>query len=77
MSQHPRLLEVRQNVLKQNDVAARALRARFHDAGTFVISLVSSPGAGKTLEKNWVNTSWIPHEAEIVVIRNRASAPER
>src|SRR5262249_25439861 len=48
-----RLVEVRQHVLKQNDVAARALRARFREAGTYVVSLVSSPGAGKTalLEK--------------------------
>jgi hydrogenase nickel incorporation protein HypB len=44
----PRLLEVRKNVLKQNDVVARALRDRFRDQGTFVVSLVSSPGAGKT-----------------------------
>jgi hydrogenase nickel incorporation protein HypB len=53
MSQHPRLVQVRQSVLKQNDVAARALRERFHQAGTYVVSLVSSPGAGKTefLEK--------------------------
>lgn len=53
MSEHPRLVQVRQHVLKQNDVAARALRQRFHDAGTYVVSLVSSPGAGKTafLEK--------------------------
>lgn len=49
----PRLLEVRKNVLKQNDVVARALRERFHGEGVFVVSLVSSPGAGKTafLEK--------------------------
>lgn len=48
-----RLVEVRRNVLKQNDVVAHALRQRFHDAGVFVVSLVSSPGAGKTafLEK--------------------------
>lgn len=53
MSESPRLVQVRQQVLKHNDVAARALRARFHDAGTFVVSLVSSPGSGKTsfLEK--------------------------
>jgi len=53
MSTEPRLLEVRKNVLKQNDMVARALRQRFRDAGTFVVSLVSSPGAGKTtfLEK--------------------------
>lgn len=43
-----RLVEVRQNVLKQNDVVARALRQRFADAGVYVVSLVSSPGAGKT-----------------------------
>src|ERR1041385_7614582 len=47
MSQ-PRLVEVRQNVLKQNDLLARALRKRFEDAGVVVISLVSTPGAGKT-----------------------------
>jgi hydrogenase nickel incorporation protein HypB len=49
----PRLIEVRQNVLKQNDVVARALRERFRAAGVFVVSLVSSPGSGKTafLEK--------------------------
>jgi hydrogenase nickel incorporation protein HypB len=53
MSENPRLVQVRQNVLKQNDLTARALRDRFRAAGTFVVSLVSSPGAGKTafLEK--------------------------
>ena len=53
MSSATRIIEVRQNVLKQNDVIAHALRQRFHDAGVFVVSLVSSPGAGKTalLEK--------------------------
>jgi len=53
MSAPTRLVEVRQNVLKKNDVAARALRQRFHDAGVYVVSLVSSPGSGKTafLEK--------------------------
>lgn len=53
MSSKPRLVEVRQNVLKQNDLLARSLRLRFEAAGVFVISLVSSPGAGKTtlLEK--------------------------
>ena len=53
MRPEPRLIEVRKNVLKQNDVVARALRDRFHGAGVFVVSLVSSPGSGKTafLEK--------------------------
>jgi len=48
MSQAPRLVEVRRNLLKQNDVVARQLRERFSAAGTFVVSLVSSPGSGKT-----------------------------
>ncbi len=53
MSNEPRLVEVRRNVLKANDVIARALRERFRSAGVFVVSLVSSPGSGKTafLEK--------------------------
>ncbi len=53
MSPEPRLIEVRKNVLKQNDMIARALRTRFRNAGVFVVSLVSSPGSGKTafLEK--------------------------
>src|ERR1700679_2948038 len=53
MTTEPRLLEVRKNVLKQNDIVARSLRDRFRAQGTFVVSLVSSPGAGKTtfLEK--------------------------
>jgi hydrogenase nickel incorporation protein HypB len=48
MRPEPRLIEVRKNVLKQNDMVARSLRDRFKAAGTFVVSLVSSPGSGKT-----------------------------
>jgi hydrogenase nickel incorporation protein HypB len=53
MNPMPRVVEVRQNVLKRNDEVARALRQRFTDAGVLVVSLVSSPGSGKTtfLEK--------------------------
>lgn len=53
MSARPRLVEVRENVLKQNDLLARSLRDRFAKEGVLVVSLVSSPGAGKTtlLEK--------------------------
>lgn len=53
MRKEPRLVEVRQNILKRNDVIARELRQRFRDAGMYVVSLVSSPGSGKTafLEK--------------------------
>ena len=49
MSSQPRLVEVRKNVLKQNDVVARALRQRFREGEIFVVSLVSSPGSGKTM----------------------------
>jgi hydrogenase nickel incorporation protein HypB len=53
MSAEPRLVEVRKNVLKQNDMVARVLREQFREAGVLVVSLVSSPGSGKTafLEK--------------------------
>jgi hydrogenase nickel incorporation protein HypB len=44
----PRIVEVRQNILKKNDLLAASLRERFQAAGTSVVSLVSSPGAGKT-----------------------------
>ncbi|HLJ58184.1 MAG TPA: hydrogenase nickel incorporation protein HypB [bacterium] len=44
----PRIVEVRQAVLTKNDALARDLRRRFSAAGVGVVSLVSSPGAGKT-----------------------------
>lgn len=43
-----RIVEVRRDILKKNDLLARALRERFTASGVFVASLVSSPGAGKT-----------------------------
>ena len=53
MTTTTRIVEVRKDVLKHNDERARALRRRFQQAGVCVVSLVSSPGAGKTafLEK--------------------------
>jgi len=53
MTGTPRILEVRRNILKHNDEIARSLRQRFRQAGVRVVSLVSSPGSGKTefLEK--------------------------
>jgi hydrogenase nickel incorporation protein HypB len=49
----PRIVEVREGILKKNDALARELRESFAGAGLRVVSLVSSPGAGKTelLEK--------------------------
>jgi hydrogenase nickel incorporation protein HypB len=44
-----RLVQVRTKILKENDVVARALRESFREAGVYVVSLVSSPGAGKTM----------------------------
>ena len=46
-------VELGQKVLRRNDVLAGELRAEFRKAGVFVVSLVSSPGSGKTafLEK--------------------------
>lgn len=49
MSSQPRLVEVRQNVLKQNDIVARQLRERFRDAGVYVVSLVASPAPARRL----------------------------
>jgi len=53
MSTAPRLIEVRAKVLKHNDLLARELREQFRSCGVYVVSLVSSPGSGKTafLEK--------------------------
>ena len=48
MSESTRMIEVRAKVLKQNDLLARSLRERFHAAGVYVVSFVSSPGSGKT-----------------------------
>lgn len=45
---NPRIVEIRQNVLKKNDLLARELRKRFQKNNVYVVNLVSSPGAGKT-----------------------------
>jgi hydrogenase nickel incorporation protein HypB len=39
MTGETRLVEVRRNVLKQNDILARDLRRRFEETGVFVASL--------------------------------------
>jgi len=48
-----RILELRQGILKKNDLIAADLRRRFSRDDVFVVNLVSSPGTGKTalLEK--------------------------
>lgn len=44
----PRIVTVRQNILKANDHTAAENRATFAAAGVRAINLASSPGAGKT-----------------------------
>jgi hydrogenase nickel incorporation protein HypB len=44
----PRIVEVRERILKHNDELARSMRREFAAAGVFVVNLVSGPGAGKT-----------------------------
>jgi hydrogenase nickel incorporation protein HypB len=45
MSPEPRMVEVRKNVLKPNDVIARALRERFRDEGILAVSLINAASA--------------------------------
>jgi len=61
MSPEPRMVEVRKNVLKQNDVIARGIRERFRDEGILAVSLVSSPGSGKTTFLQRTLTLLRPH----------------
>ncbi len=48
MTTTPRIVTVRQNILKANDHTAAENRQTFEAAGVRAINLVSSPGAGKT-----------------------------
>lgn len=73
MSQEPRLVEVRKNILKQNDVIARALRERFREEGVFVASLVSSPGSGKTALLEKVLTLLRPHARVAALVGDLAT----
>jgi hydrogenase nickel incorporation protein HypB len=73
MTTPPRLVEVRRHVLKRNDETARALRARFHEAGVFVVSLVSSPGSGKTAFLERVLTLLRPHHRVAALVGDLAT----
>lgn len=44
----PRIVKIRENVLRKNDILARELRERFKKEEVYVINMVSSPGSGKT-----------------------------
>ncbi len=41
-------VDIHKGILEKNDGLAQALRARFAEAGVYVINMVSSPGTGKT-----------------------------
>lgn len=43
-----RLIEVKRNILANNDKQADTLRQHLHDQKTFLLNLMSSPGSGKT-----------------------------
>ena len=43
-----KVIEVKEDVLADNDRAAQALRERLHDQKCLLINLMSSPGSGKT-----------------------------
>lgn len=43
-----RIIEVKQNVLANNDAEAAKLRAELKKKGVFLLNLMSSPGSGKT-----------------------------
>ncbi|MGE0442759.1 MAG: hydrogenase nickel incorporation protein HypB [Gemmatimonadales bacterium] len=43
-----RIVELRQGILKKNDLLAADLRHRLRDLGVYTVNLVSSPGTGKT-----------------------------
>jgi hydrogenase nickel incorporation protein HypB len=46
--EQPRIVKIRENVLKKNDILARQLRERFQKEQVYVVNVVSSPGSGKT-----------------------------
>lgn len=46
--EQPRIVKIRENVLKKNDILARQLRKRFQEEKVYVVNIVSSPGSGKT-----------------------------
>ncbi|MEW6334310.1 MAG: hydrogenase nickel incorporation protein HypB [Thermodesulfobacteriota bacterium] len=48
MSEKVRLIEVKEEILSDNNRLAGALRERLGSAGTMLLNLMSSPGSGKT-----------------------------
>jgi hydrogenase nickel incorporation protein HypB len=73
MTATPRIVEVRRNILKRNDEVAHRLRQRFSEAGVKVVSLVSSPGAGKTAFLERTLTSLRQHSNPAALVGDLAT----
>jgi hydrogenase nickel incorporation protein HypB len=43
-----RLIEIKKDIQADNEIAAQAIKKRLTDSKTFLVNLMSSPGAGKT-----------------------------
>lgn len=43
-----KVIEIKKNILEDNDAAANELRNELKNKGTFLLNLMSSPGSGKT-----------------------------
>ncbi len=48
MSDSVRIIDIKSNVLEDNDAEADRLRSELKDRGIFLLNLMSSPGSGKT-----------------------------
>lgn len=48
MMEEIRLIEVKEDIMSDNDAVAKSIRHRLAEAKTFLINLMASPGAGKT-----------------------------
>jgi hydrogenase nickel incorporation protein HypB len=70
---NPRIVEVRQNILRKNDILARTLRSRFDNAGVFVVSLLSSPGSGKTALLEQTLTALRPERSVAALVGDLAT----
>ena len=68
-----RIAEVRHNILKKNDLLAGGLRDRFRRAGVFVVSFVSSPGAGKTAFLEATLRALSPHRRVAALVGDLAT----
>ena len=63
-------ISIEKRILATNDQLAAKLRERFRASGTFVLNLISSPGAGKTslLERTAAALRELPHPPSFAVV---------